>query len=535
MIKKTIFSLSAIALFAAMISSGMSSCQYLSNKNAAAVDSDSIKAVQEQERIMNTPLPVTPLPSVADLKYEVIIADSTVSGELSTLIPAYNKDLGSFTFRGGPYRDADYNCNIKGTPTKIVKLWTFETAEDFTKTPMGSWGGGVGWTGQPVYVNWPDSVFDNFRKEAKGLTPDFAKQEIMIGSLCHKIYFLNFQNGKETREPIDVVNPVKGSISLDPSLNGNLYIGQAVPIKRPFGQMALNLYLHDQIYFSGQDKGAYVGWCGNDSSPICLGGFMFHPSENGTIYKYKVSDRGLTLHSCLRYKGVRGAAGTENSMAIYRNYGYFGNNNGDVLCIDLNTLKPIWHYDNHDDIDASIVIEVVDNVPYLYVGCEVDRQGVRGMAHFAKLNGLTGEAVWEQEIPCKKLNIGKKHFDGGFYSTPLLGHGDCEGMLFTNVCHREGSSKAEFTAFSTKTGEAIYRVMLDHWAWTSPIPFYNEQGKLFIFTGDSGGNGYLFEAKTGKKIYQEHLANNFESTPVVVGNQFVVGSRGKQVHKFEIQ
>lgn len=184
--KKTLFSISAAALLLSMFSGGLSSCQQ--KGETAAVDSDSIKAAQEELRILNTPLPVKPLASVENLKYEVEVMDSTESGQLSTLIPAYDKNLGSFTFRGGPLRNADYNCSIKGTPTKIEKVWTFETAEDFTKTPMGSWGGGVGWTGQPVYVNWPDSMVDKFRKEAKGLTADFSKQEIMIGSLCHKVY-----------------------------------------------------------------------------------------------------------------------------------------------------------------------------------------------------------------------------------------------------------------------------------------------------------------------------------------------------------
>lgn len=531
--KKSLFALFALLLLGMVSATGFMSC---SGRHAevVAVDSDSIRAAEEEISIANTPLPVTPLPSAEEVTYVIETADSTCTGELSELLDRYDHSLGSFTFRGGPKRDADYGGSVKGTPTKIVKLWTFETEQDFTPTPMGTWGGGSGWTGQPVYVSWPDSMMEAFRQKSPALTADFDREEIMVGSLCEKVYFINFQTGKASRQPLDVVNPIKGSISLDPTLNGNLYVGQGIPKIRPFGQMAFNLFSHKQTYFSGQDPRAWLGWGASDSSPLAIGGYLFWPGENGSLYKYRITADGLRLHSTLRWKTKKGAGGMENSMCVYRNYGFVGNNNGDIICIDLNTLKPVWHYDNHDDIDASIVCEVVDDVPYLYSGCEVDHQGNTGISHFVKLNGLTGEAVWEQQIPCKKLNLGGKHFDGGFYSTPLLGKGDCEGMIFANVCQRNTSAKAEFTAFSTKTGEVIYRIGLDSFAWSSPVAFYNEDGKSFIFAGDSNGNAYLIEGKTGTIIYKERMVNNFESSPVVVGNQFVVGSRGNMICKFEI-
>ena len=66
------------------------------------------------------------------------------------------------------------------------------------------------------------------------------------------------------------------------------------------------------------------------------------------------------------------------------------------------------------------------------------------------------------------------------------------------------------------------------------MAFLNEQGQTFIFTGDSSGNAYLIEGKTGRIIFTEHMVNNFESSPVVVGNHLVVGSRGKEIYRFSI-
>lgn len=498
-----------------------------------AIDSDSIFRA---DSIAKAPLPSTQYESVSEIDYSITRFDTVTDGNISDLSNLYANAPGSMTFRGGPLRDANYGGKVKGTPKEIVNVWTFKTSFDGTRTSMGSWGGGSGWTGQPVYVQWSDKLIKKFKNGEAGTTEDFGKEEIIVGSLCGKVYFINFKTGKASREPLDVTNPIKGSISLDPRLNGNLFVGQGIPKVQPMGQMAFNLFTREQTFFSGRDHNAWVGWGAFDSSPIVVGDFLFWPGENGTIYKYYIKGDKLLPHTTLRFhaKGDN-AAGVENSICIYKNYGWFGTNHGDVLCIDLNTMQPIWHYDNHDDIDASIVCEVIDNVPYLYCGCEVDRQGNSGISHFVKLNGMDGTKIWETQIPCSKLNLGGKHFDGGFYSTPLLGRGDCDSLIFANVCQRENSKKAEFTAFNKYTGEIVYQIPLHQFAWSSPVGFLNEKNKYYIFAGDASGYAYLIDAKKGEILFSQVMANNFESSPVVIGNQLVVGSRGQEIHKFEIR
>lgn len=515
-----------------------------------AVDSDSIYAAHEAYRLEREPLSSQALPSIDDIVYSVTnfdtLTDGTIryedqvmwDGTLGDQTTMYDGRYGSFTFRGGLRRDADYGGTVKGEPTRINKVWTFETKFDGTQTSMGTWGGGSGWTGQPVYVRWPKDRVEAFRQSSPALTDAFNEEEIIVGSLCGMVYFIDYKTGEPSRQPLDVTNPIKGSVSLDPSLNGNLYVGQGIPKVAPMGQMAWDLNTHKKTFFSGRDGQSWVKWGAFDSSPIRVGKFLIWPGENGTLYKYLIlpDNAGLKLHSTLRFKPKgKGAAGVENSICVYKNYGFYGTNHGHILCVDLNTLQPIWHYDNHDDIDASIVCEVVEDVPYLYAGSEVDRQGDLGTSYFVKLNGLTGEPVWEQKIRCKKLNLGGKHFDGGFYSTPLLGRGDCDSLIFANVCQRDGSNVAEFTAFSRHTGQAVYRVKLRQFAWSSPVGFLNEKGKYYILAGDALGYAYLIEGQTGRIIYEEHMCNNFESSPVVVGNQLVVGSRGTQIIKYEIQ
>lgn len=503
-------------------------------QNGGLVDSDTIVIQQVPDTIS---LPTRQLASVGDLTYAVTVFDTLHSGHLSVYTNLYDDAPGQFTFRGNPRRDARFGGKIKGVPSRVVEVWKYITAFDGTATSMGTWGGGTGWTGQPLYVEWPDSMMTRFRNESPGLRDDFTQREIIVSSLCGNMYFLNFEKGTESRKPIDVGNPIKGTSSLDPTMNGNVYVGQGIPRTKPVSQIAVNLFRHEVSFRQGADPKAWRGWVAYDSSPVVVGGFLFWPGENGTIYKYMIQPDGeITLHTTLQYRANGdGAAGVENSICIYRNYGFFGDNHGDIVCIDLNTMMPLWHYDNHDDIDGSIVCQVEDDVPYLYTGCEVDRQGDRGVCHFIKLNGLDGTLVWEQQIPCHKLIMGGKHFDGGLYCTPLLGEGDCDGMIFANICQPGNSGHAQFTAFDTKTGEIIYQTPLRYFSWTSPVAFYNEEGHLYVFTGDSSGNAYLIEGKTGEILFVEHMVNNFESSPVVVGNELVVGSRGQEIYKFRIQ
>ena len=52
-------------------------------------------------------------------------------------------------------------------------------------------------------------------------------------------------------------------------------------------------------------------------------------------------------------------------MAVYSNYGYTADNHGNILCINLNTMKPVWRYDYRDDNDSSPVVGVEDGKPYI--------------------------------------------------------------------------------------------------------------------------------------------------------------------------
>ena len=525
---KDILSVASALLVAA------SACAPKGGNGSASAPSDSIasadSALAFQEQAELTPFPDTIFPSVAEVKYTIEIADST-PGNLSSLNDLYVGAPGAFTFRCGARRDADFGGRLDSVPTHFEIDWTFETDEDFTPTKVGTWGGGTGWTGQPLYVEWPDSVKARFKEKNRS----FAAQEIMVGSLSGRVYFIDFATGKASRKAINTQNPIKGTLSLDPTLNGNLYVGQGLSAHVPVGALVIDLFRHDITHFFGKDPKAQRGWEAYDSSPVRVGQFLFRPGENGTLYKFIISPGSLKLHSALRYRCNGAAPGMEASMAVCRNYGFTADNHGNILCINLNTLAPVWHYKLPDDTDSTpVVAEEADGGVYIYTGCEVEHAGVT-RATFVKLDALTGREVWVNRVEAQRKDIGEKHFDGGFYSTALLGRGDCEDLIFINVVHNTDGQNGSFMALDRRTGKTVYSTPLRHYAWSSPVGFLTPQRRQMVVTGDCAGNLYLIDGRSGNIIDRQSVGYNFESSPVVSGNSLVVGSRGKTIYKISLK
>lgn len=474
-----------------------------------------------------TRLPDTIYSSVEALKWNVTEMDSTIDGRLSSLRDLYADAPGILTFRGGPRRDASYTGELQKQPSTIGVEWQFHTGAD------AKWGGGSGWTGQPVYVKWPAEKAEVFRRNG-AVTADFAGEEIIVGSLDGNVYFINPATGARTRQPVETHNPIKGSVSLDPTMNGYLYVGQGIPNTTPFGAVTIDLADNSIISHFGMDPKAGRAWGAYDSSAVRVGQFVFRPGENGTLYKWLVTDRGVKLHSTLRFTRAGAAPGIESSMSVWANYGYFNDNAGNVVCVNLDTMRPVWYYDNHDDSDSSPIVVAENGHPFIYTGSEIDRQG-SGYGYYVKLDGLTGALVWEHRTEGRRWDSpDDKHFDGGFYATPLIGRADCEGMLFANVVTNNPARAGEMIALSTQDGKVLWSTPLKTYAWSSPVAMTDKAGHMYVVTGDTAGNIYIINGKTGEILATQAVGNNFESSPIVIGNTLYVGSRGNTIFKLTV-
>lgn len=492
----------------------------VSTPDTVSASFDTVKAIIDTPTIVLTPFPDTIFPSAEKLLFVVDTFQTGISGMMSDLSDKYDGTNGIFTFRGSPTRNPNFSGRIHGDSINIHTEWVFTTYFDNTETDYGTWGGGTGWTGQPLYVHWPDSL-----------------QEIIFGSLCGYVYFVDFQTGEPSRDYFDAKNVLKGTPSFDPSMNGNLYIGHGVEKQAPFGNAVFNLFSNQQTHVFGKDTNSWRKWGAYDSSPVVIDSFLFRPGENGTLYKYYIGNGDYLLHSTLRYSTSKAhkSPGIESSMAVCRNYGYITDNMGNIICVNLNTLQPVWRYFNHDDTDASPLVDVEDGIPYVYTGCEIDKQGLSGASYFVKLNGLTGELVWKTAIKGNQVDIDDKTLNGGMFGSPLLGSKDCDGLIFSNFCVNDSLVKGSFVAINKADGSIAYSTNTKQYAWSSPIPFFNDRNEMFIFTADCDGYVYLIKGKTGEVLDSKRIGSNFESSPIVVDGKVILGSRGNKIYKIALE
>ena len=151
-----------------------------------------------------------------------------------------------------------------------------------------------------------------------------------------------------------------------------------------------------------------------------------------------------------------------------------------------------------------------------------------------KLDAATGREIWRTKVNGRRFETGKKHFDGGFYASTLPGTADCADLLFANCVMNTDGQNGAFMAFDRKTGRKVYSTPLRIYAWSSPVSFTDPNGKLWVVTGDCAGNLYLIDGRTGDIKTRRNVGNNFESSPVVVGNSLVVGSRGTTIYKISV-
>lgn len=104
--------------------------------------------------------------------------------------PNHQTPEGIFCFRGNAQRNAPSRGIIQGRPRRLKLHWSFATAKNTKKTEFGTWGGGSGWTGQPLYIHW-----QNQRGWKENLYSPFLHQselhEIIVATLSGHIYILS--------------------------------------------------------------------------------------------------------------------------------------------------------------------------------------------------------------------------------------------------------------------------------------------------------------------------------------------------------
>lgn len=421
---------------------------------------------------------------------------------------------------------------------RLEVVWTARTTRG---TPR--WGGGAGWTGEPVLVRWPEVV----RRSMPALAaarPGLV--EVVQGSLDGAIYFLDLATGARTRPPLHTGNPIKGSVSLDPRGYPLLFVGQGIPGEKPIGLRAYSLIDHAEVFFlPGLDGAASRRWGAFDGSGLVnretdtflVGG------ENGIVYIIELGTKfdPIAMRLALaprvlryRFRDARSArTGIEGSLAVYRNLAFFGDNGGTLQALDLRTFRPAWALDAGDDTDASLVLDLDGGAPVLYTATEVYVQGEKGVARVRKVDGLSGHVLWERGFVCR-AERGPRKVDAGAFATPLVGRGDLADRIVVTLsrCPERGA----MMALAKADGRELWRRPLDTDAWSSPTAVRDDvTGKTYVLQGDRGGLLHLVDGADGRFLHSLRLDGTIEASPAVFDEMVVLGTRGGTIYGIRIR
>jgi len=494
-------------------------------------EADEIKEVIEEERPIDTKKTSSNI-----ISYDILGEKQKFDNVLFS--DNYTSLKGVLTFRGNPYRSAPSYGVANITDETIVKKWEFTTS-------TSSWGGGAGWTGQPAIVKWPEDI-----KQMMNLKPKYKENksfvEVIYASLDGNVYFFDLKTGQESREKIKIGNPIKGSLALDPRGYPLLYVGEGINEKKPFGFGIYSLITGERLYhITGNDKNAFRGWGAFDSSPLIHGesDTLVIGGENGMLYlvslhtKFDKENKTIQIDPQItkyRYKAAKKKLlGIENSITAYKNLLYFADNSGYIQCFDIAKKYPVWIIDGKDDTDATLVLEVEDDVPYLYSGNEVDIQGKKGISEVKKINGLTGEILWAKSFECQS-QIGEHPVNRGMLGTPIIGKHTISDRIIINMARYKTFSGGLIAALDKKTGDILWQTELKNYPWSSPVDVYTKEGKAYVVQCNSAGEVMLLNPENGEILNTIKLNANIESSPAIYNNYIVIATRGQKIYGLKL-
>lgn len=461
----------------------------------------------------------------------------------------YTELEGIVTFRGDNFRSGAAYGTASVSSKTLTKVWSKSTSG--LSDTDGTYWSGSGWTGQPLIVKWPEATRKNisamydWAREKEGLV------EVIYATLDGHVYFYELTSGEYTRDPLNLGFNYKGAGALDPRGYPILYVGSGVDSVNGRSRVkVVNLIDNSVMFeFGHNETFANRGWHMFDSSPLVSAETdqLIYPGENGILYiihlntKYNEQTGELSVDPDnivkWKYNGVRSGSrywlGVESSAAIINNYIFLADNGGNLMCLDLNTLKLVWVQDVLDDTNCSPVVDVEDGNPYIYISTSFHygwRSYSTAEIPIFKIDAETGEIVWRTDYTCYTV----QDLSGGVQGTIAVGKNKLSDMIFVPVARTPGASSGTLAALKKDTGEVIWEKETSMYSWSSPVDFYDADGNGYLLYCNSGFNMFLIDGKTGEQLDYMNLGGNIEASPAMYGNYAVVGTRAMRTYCIQV-
>lgn len=462
----------------------------------------------------------------------------------------YTEVDGIVTFRGNNFRSNPSYGYAEMTEKSLGSIWTKNTGA----ITYGShtWTGS-GWTGQPLLARWPKETKQHMNMY------DWAKAddelvEVIYACMDGYVYFLDLRTGEPTRDSLNLGFTFKGAGALDPRGYPILYVGAGYDSNNGKARVFIvNLLDCSVMYtFGNSDSFSQRGTLSFFDSSALVDAetdTLIYPGENGILYLMKLNtvydqEQGTLSISPgnivkWRYYGTRTNQSTywlgmESSAAIYKGYIFLTDNGGNLMCLDLNTLKLIWVQDILDDSNSTPVLSMEDGHLYLYVSTSFHlgwRSSSTATVPVWKIDAENGEIVWQTDYECYSV----EGVSGGVQSTIAIGDHNLSDYVYVTVSRTGQDYKGVLACLKKSTGE----VQWEHeaaYAWSSPVCVYNSDGDGNVLYCTSGGNMYLLNGESGEVYDTLKLdESTIEASPVVYDNYVIVGTRGCKICGVELK
>lgn len=492
------------------------------------------------------------------IKSTAIMVDGEVVEEyenqydiLFDLPERYAQIDGVVTFRGDNFRSGAAYGTANVSSKSLSVVWKNSTG-GLADSDGFNWTGS-GWTGQALVAKWPEATRKNmtamydWAREKKDLV------EVIHATLDGYVHFYELSTGEKTRDALFLGFNFKGAGALDPRGYPILYVGAGVDSSAKGSARALVVNLLDNsimFEFGKNDGFADRGWYMFDSSPLVSADTdqLIYPGESGILYiihlntKYDEANGTLSVDPDnivkWKYKGTRTGSkywlGVESSAAIINHYVFLADNGGNLMCLDLNTLKLVWVQDILDDTNCSPVVSIEDGHPYIYISTSFHmgwRSSYKAEIPIFKIDAETGEIVWKTSYECYTVS----DLSGGVQGTIAVGKNKLSDMIFVPVARTPGAGSGTLVALRKDTGEKVWERETSVYSWSSPVDFYDKDGNGYLAYCNTGFNLYLIDGKTGDVLDQMNLGGNIEASPVVYNSYIVVGTRANRTYCVEVK
>lgn len=492
------------------------------------------------------------------IKSTAIMVDGEVVEEyenqydiLFDLPERYAQIDGVVTFRGDNFRSGAAYGTANVSSKSLSVVWKNSTG-GLADSDGFNWTGS-GWTGQALVAKWPEATRKNmtaiydWAREKKDLV------EVIHATLDGYVHFYELSTGEKTRDALFLGFNFKGAGALDPRGYPILYVGAGVDSSAKGSARALVVNLLDNsimFEFGKNDGFADRGWYMFDSSPLVSADTdqLIYPGESGILYiihlntKYDEANGTLSVDPDnivkWKYKGTRTGSkywlGVESSAAIINHYAFLADNGGNLMCLDLNTLKLVWVQDILDDTNCSPVVSIEDGHPYIYISTSFHmgwRSSYKAEIPIFKIDAETGEIVWKTSYECYTVS----DLSGGVQGTIAVGKNKLSDMIFVPVARTPGAGSGTLVALKKDTGEKVWERETSVYSWSSPVDFYDKDGNGYLAYCNTGFNLYLIDGKTGDVLDQMNLGGNIEASPVVYNSYIVVGTRANRTYCVEVK